>query len=280
VNVKQAIKFMIVSALAFTFMNLTVKYLIHMSAAQIVFFRSAGSLFFTFGILIPKNINIIGNNPKLLVLRGLFGVVAMSLFFESMKYLPTGTAVSLRYLSPIFAAVLAVFILKEKVKPIQWLLFIVAFSGVLILRGFDSSISTYGLFIILLAAVFSGLVYIVISKIGTSEHPVVVVNYFMMIATIVGGILSINNWIHPVGIEWILLLSLGIYGYIGQLYMTKAFQIAKANQVAPFKYIEVVFTLLLGVFFFAEIYSIWSIIGIVLIVSALILNVLYSQKQQ
>jgi drug/metabolite transporter (DMT)-like permease len=197
-----------------------------------------------------------------------------------MKYLTTGTAVSLRYLSPIFAAVLAVFILKEKVKPIQWLLFIVAFSGVLILRGFDSSFSTYGLFIILLAAVFSGLVYIVISKIGTSEHPVVVVNYFMMIATIAGGILSINNWIHPVGIEWVLLLSLGIYGYIGQLYMTKAFQIAKANQVAPFKYIEVVFTLLLGVFFFAEIYSIWSIIGIVLIVSALILNVLYSQKQR
>ena len=277
-NVKQAIKFMIVSALAFTFMNLTVKYLIHMSAPQIVFFRSAGSLFFTFGVLIPKNINIIGNNPKLLVLRGLFGVLAMSLFFESMKYLPAGTAVSLRYLSPIFAAVFAVFILMEKIKPVQWLLFIVAFSGVLILRGFDQTISTYGLSLILLAAVFSGLVYIVISKIGTTEHPVVVVNYFMIIATLVGGVLSINNWIHPIGIEWILLLSLGVYGYFGQLYMTKAFQIAKANQVAPFKYIEVVFTLLLGVFFFAEIYTIWSIIGIVLIVSALILNVLYSQK--
>ena len=203
----------------------------------------------------------------------------MSLFFESMKYLPAGTAVSLRYLSPIFAAVFAVFILKEKIKPIQWLLFVVAFTGVLILRGFDNTISTYGLSLILLAAVFSGLVYIVISKIGTTEHPVVVVNYFMIIATIVGGALSLKNWIQPIGIEWILLLSLGVYGYIGQLYMTMAFQSAKANQVAPFKYIEVVFTLLLGVFFFAEIYTVWSIVGIVLIVSALILNVLYSQKQ-
>lgn len=269
---------MIISALAFTFMNLTVKYLIHLSAPQIVFFRSAGSLFFTFGVLIPRNINIIGNNPKLLILRGLFGVVAMSLFFESMKYLSAGTAVSLRYLSPIFAAIFAAIILKEKIKSVQWLLFLVAFSGVLILRGLDSSISTHGLTLILLASVFSGLVYIVISKIGTTEHPVVVVNYFMMIATLVGGVLSIKNWINPIGIEWILLLSLGVYGYFGQLYMTKAFQIAKANQVAPFKYIEVVFTLLLGVLWFGEIYTIWSVVGILLIIGALILNVLYSQK--
>lgn len=269
---------MIVSALAFTFMNLTVKYLIHMSAPQIVFFRSAGSLFFTFGVLIPKSINIIGNNPKLLILRALFGVVAMSLFFESMKYLPAGTAVSLRYLSPIFAAIFAAVILKEKIKSVQWFLFLVAFSGVLILRGFDSTISIHGLTLILLASLFSGLVYIVISKIGTTEHPVVVVNYFMIIATLIGGVLSINNWINPIGIEWILLLSLGVYGYFGQLYMTKAFQIAKANQVAPFKYIEVIFTLLLGVLWFGDIYTIWSVIGIILIISALILNVLYSEK--
>lgn len=185
---------------------------------------------------------------------------------------------SLRYLSPIFAAIFAAVILKEKIKSVQWFLFLVAFSGVLILRGFDSTISIHGLTLILLASLFSGLVYIVISKIGTTEHPVVVVNYFMIIATLIGGVLSINNWINPIGIEWILLLSLGVYGYFGQLYMTKAFQIAKANQVAPFKYIEVIFTLLLGVLWFGDIYTIWSVIGIILIISALILNVLYSEK--
>lgn len=270
---------MIISALSFTFMNITVKYLIHMSAPQIVFFRSAGSLFFTFSILIHNNINILGNNRKLLILRGLFGVVAMSLFFESMKYLTAGTAVSLRYLSPIFAAIFAVFLLKEKIKAFQWLFFLMAFIGVLVLRGFDSSLDNYGLTLILLAAVFSGLVYVVISKIGQTEHPVVVVNYFMVIATIVGGVLSIGNWVAPIGYEWLLLLSLGVYGYYGQVYMTKAFQIAKANQVAPFKYIEVVFTLLIGVLLFGEIYTIWSFVGIGLIISALILNVLYSSKQ-
>lgn len=269
---------MIISALAFTFMNLSVKYLANISAPQIVLFRSAGSLFFTFGFLLKNNISVLGNKRKLLILRGLFGVVAMTLFFESMKFLTAGTAVSLRYLSPIFAAIFAVFILKEKIKAYQWLFFLMAFSGVLVLRGFDSTINTYGLVLILLASVFSGLVYIVINKIGTSEHPVVVVHYFMVIATIVGGLLSIGKWVNPSNLEWAILLSLGIYGYYGQVYMTKAFQIASTNLVAPLKYIEVIFTLVFGIIWFNELYSFWSLLGIALIIGGLVLNVRYKAK--
>ena len=80
----------------------------------------------------------------------------------------------------------------------------------------------------------------------------------MLIATLVGGILSISNWNNPVGVEWLLLLSLGVFGYFGQVYMTKAFQTAATNQVAPFKYLEVVFTLAFGLLWFDNIYSIWS----------------------
>ena len=102
----------------------------------------------------------------------------------------------------------------------------------------------------------------------------------MFIATVVGGILSIQNWVWPVGMEWVLLLSLGIFGYFGQLYMTKAFQTAVINQVAPLKYIEVFFTLLVGVFWFNEIYTIWSLLGIALIIGGLCLNVLYKTKSK
>ena len=100
----------------------------------------------------------------------------------------------------------------------------------------------------------------------------------MAIATVVGGVLSINNWVNPTGIEWFLLLALGIFGFFGQLFMTKAFQIASTNQVAPIKYVEVIFTVLLGIFWFGEIYTLWSILGIFLIITGLILNVFYKQK--
>ena len=269
---------MLISALAFACMNAIVKFLTDVSPFQIVFFRSGSSLFFTFGFLLKNKIPIIGTNNKLLILRGLVGVTSMTLFFMSIKYLSVGTAVSLRYIAPIFAAIFAVILLKEKIKLLQWFFFLTAFSGVIILKGFDTQLNTYGLFLVLLASIFSGLVYIIISKIGKSEHPVVVVNYFMVIATLVGGILSIKNWISPNGIEWLLLLSLGVFGYFGQVYMTKAFQTASTSQVAPFKYIEVIFTVLFGIFVFKEVYTFWSIIGIILIIGGLILNVLYKAR--
>ncbi len=277
-DVKSAIKFMLISTLAFACMNATVKYLNDVSPFQIVFFRSSSSLIFTFGFLLKNKIPLIGNNNKLLILRGLVGVTSMTFFFMSIKYLSVGTAVSLRYIAPIFAAIFAVILLKERIKSLQWLFFLMAFGGVIILKGFDKELNSYGLLLVLLAALSSGLVYIIINKIGKSEHPVVVVNYFMIIATIVGGVLSINTWVNPVGVEWLLLFLLGVFGYFGQVYMTKAFQIASTNQVAPLKYIEVIFTVLFGLFIFNEIYTLWSILGIMLIIGGLILNVLYKAR--
>ncbi|WP_421151025.1 DMT family transporter [Seonamhaeicola sp. NFXS20] len=280
-DIKKALKFMLISTLSFACMNSIVKDLVHISAYQIVFFRSISTLVITTSILLKYNISILGNNKKLLIIRGLVGVTSMTLFFMSTKYLPIGTAVSLRYLAPIFAAVFAIFFLKEKVKPIQWLFFTMAFSGVVILKGLDTNIDTYGLLLIICSAIFSGLVYVVLSKIGKSEHPVVVVNYFMIISVLVGGVLSIKNWVNPVGIEWPMLLGLGIFGYFGQIYMTKAFQTAvSTSQIAPLKYLETIFTVLFGVFIFAEVYSFWSILGIGLIIIGLVLNARFKERSK
>lgn len=270
---------MLISTLAFACMNATVKYLTHISAYQIVFFRSIGSLFFTFGYLYKNKISIWGNNKKLLIARGLVGVTSMTLFFMSTKYLPIGTAVSLRYLGPIFAAIFAVLLLKETIKPLQWLFFAMAFFGVLVLKGFDADLNWFGLALVFTSAIFIGLVYIVISKIGKGDHPVVIVNYFLVISTIIGGILSINSWTQPIGKEWGLLMGLGIFGYFGQIYMTKALQIAATNQIAPFKYMEVIFTVLFGTFIFSEIYTIYSLLGITLIITGLVCNVLYKKNK-
>jgi len=269
---KKAIQFMIISAIAFAFLNAIVKYLGNFNAYQIVFFRSIGTLVFTIPFLLRNKISIYGYKKTLLILRGIFGVTSMTLFFISLKYLSMGSAVSLRYISPIFAAVFALFILKEKIKYIQWLFFLIAFCGVMVLKGFDTQIGTTGLLLALASAFFSGLVFIVIRKIGSRDHPVVVVNYFMMVAVLVGGVLCIPYWKTPIGWEWALLLSLGIFGYVGQLYMTKALQLAETNKAAPLKYIEVIFTMLIGLTWFHESYTLWSVLGILLIVIGLTLN--------
>ena len=269
---------MLISTLAFACMNSTVKYLADVSTYQIVFFRSFGSLFFTFGFLLKNRIPIIGKNNKLLIFRAVVGAASMMLFFMSVKYLSIGTAVSLRYVAPIFASVFAVFLLKEKIKRLQWLFFLISLLGVFVLKGFDDQLNTIGLILVMLASLLSGLVYVIISKIGKSEHPIVIVNYFMVFATLLGGVLSINNWVTPVGNEWLFLMLLGVFGYFGQVYMTKAFQTASTNIVAPIKYFEVIYTATFGVFIFGEIYTFWSLFGISLIIGGLILNIWHTSK--
>lgn len=271
---------MFISTMCLSGMNSFVKYLGHFHAYELVFFRALGSLFFTMAYLLQQRVPILGNSRKLLFLRGVVGLVSMGLFFMSLNYLPMGTAVSLRYMAPIFAAIFAVFLLGEKIRSLQWLFFLMSFAGVFVLKGLDVQINTFGLLLVMGASVSSGMVYILISKIGQTDHPVVVVNYFMAIATIVGGLLAIPYWKQPVGVEWLLLGSLGVFGFFGQLYMTKAFQVASTNVVAPLNYMEVLFTGVLGVLWFGELYSLWTLLGIALILGGLVLNVLYRSKER
>ncbi|MEO9571148.1 MAG: DMT family transporter [Polaribacter sp.] len=274
-----AILYMIFSVIAFSLMNAVVKYLGSFNAYQIVFFRSIGTLCFTVPLILKAKIPILGNNKKLLFLRGLFGVVSLTCFFMSLNYLAVGTAVSLRYTSPIFAAIFAFIFLKEKIKPIQWLLFLIAFVGVLIIKGFGSDVNSIGLLLVVFSAIFLGLIFVVIRKIGDSENPLVIINYFMVMAFVFGGLMSVNYWKTPNLTEWLLLLSLGVFGYVGQLYMTKALQSHETNVIAPLKYFEVVFMIIIGAFWFDEIYNLWTLLGIFLIMFGLLYNIYLKRKR-
>lgn len=273
-----ALQYMLISIIAFTIMNTMVKYLQHLPAFELVFFRSIGSSAICFFLLFKKRIPILGNQRKLLLIRGLVGVTAMVLFFSVIKLIPFGSAVSLRYVSPIFAGILAIFILKEEITPLQWGCFLLAFTGVLLIKGIDTRVSFLGLGLILLSAFFSGLVYIIIRKIGQQDHPLVVVNYFMFTATSVGGLISTFHWQAPIGVEWLILLSMGLFGFFGQLFMTKAYQLAAIGTVAPMKYLEAVFALLVGWIWFGEGYTVLGLIGIGLVIIGMLLNIYVKQR--
>lgn len=272
-NKNAPIYFMIFSVIAFALMNIVVKYLSNFNVYQIVFFRSLGTLAFTIPIVLKQKIPFLGNKKRLLLARGLLGLISLSCFFASLQYLSVGTAVSLRYTAPIFAGVFAMFFLKEKIKAIQWVLFIIAFIGVLIIKGFGIDVTAIGLILAITSAFFMGLTFVVLRKIGTNDHPLVIINYFMIMAFLFGGFMSLNHWKQPNFSEWFLLLSLGLFGYIGQLYLTKAFQVGETSLVAPLKYLEVIFTIIIGVIVLEENYNLWTLVGISLILVGLIYNI-------
>ncbi len=187
--------------------------------------------------------------------------------------MPMASAVSLRYLSPIAAAILAIIFLGEKVRKLQWLFFVAAFIGVALLKGFDTRISTTALGWSMMTAVFSGGVYVIIRKIGKTEHPVIVVNYFMCTCFLIGGLWSIFHWVMPQGLEWLIVSMMGIFGFFAQLYMTKALQNAEANLITPFKYAEAIFTIIAGWMIFGESQSWIAILAMLIIILSLIGNV-------
>ncbi|MGK0315800.1 MAG: drug/metabolite transporter (DMT)-like permease [Saprospiraceae bacterium] len=274
----KAIRYMIFSMMAFAAMNFVVKYLEDYSAWQIAFFRAAGTLFITIPLIIRKRISIWGNERRLLITRAIVGTTSLLLYFLAIKLMPLGTCVTFRYMSPIFAALFALWILREKIMHVQWLFFLTSMAGVVLIKGFDPSLSMLGMTFAIISGALSGLVVVIIRKIGDRDDPVVIVNYFMMVCTVVGLVGSLNTWLQPVGIDWIILGLLGFLGFLGQYFMTIAAQMETTDIVAPMKYIEIPFTILIGMTFFGETYGWISVIGFIFIITGLISNVIYKSK--
>lgn len=269
---------MLISTFAFSLMQLCVKFLHHLPTHELILFRSGISLVLSLSYLLPKGINPLGNNRKFLLMRGVFGVTALSLFFITLQKIPLASAVTIQYLSPIFTAIIAIFVLGEKMRKVQWLFFLIAFVGVAMLKGFDERVSLLYLGLGLLSSFFAGAAYNCIRLVKDTDHPLVVVLYFPLVATPIMLVLSYYEWVTPIGWDWALLLLLGIFTQIGQVFMTKALQAEKANLVASLKYLGSIYALIYGYFIFDETYGLLSILGIGLILTGVILNLKFKGK--
>jgi len=268
--------YMLFSSMAFAMMYLLAKKLSHYGGFELTFFRALGTWLICMGYLLSKGISPLGNRPKWLLARGFTGGLSLLLFFFAIRHVPITAAVAIRYLSPLFAIVFAMWFLKERVKPIQWLYFLIAFIGVILLRGFDSRIGGIGLALILLSAVLGGITFSIIRYLGKSEHPLVIVGYFTgtaMVLGLLGMLFNEGSYIAPMADDWWSLLAIGLVGFLGQIFMTVAMQIEVASKVMPLKYLEAVFLLGLSFVFLNETYGLYALIGMVLILGGNVLNV-------
>ena len=128
---------MLLASVFFALMNVSVKFIPHIPAIEIVWFRSVFSAVFTVLVLRQKGIPLFGTHKLSLVARGIVGSISLILFFYTLQRIPLATAVTLQYLSPIFTTILGIFILKEKVRARQFVYFGLAFAGVLLIQGVD-----------------------------------------------------------------------------------------------------------------------------------------------
>lgn len=273
------VRFMLISSLFFAGMNLLVKMLPGIPAVEIVFFRSLISFVLSYAILKKINVPVFGKNHKVLLLRGSTGAVALIMYFFTLQVIPLASAVTIQFLSPIFTTILGIFLVKEKVKPWQWLFFAMAFAGVIVVQGFDPRISLAYLAIGIVSSLFSGLAYNFIRKLNTTEHPLVIVFYFPLVTLPITGLYSAFNWVQPSGVEWLILLLIGIMTQFAQYFMTRAYQSEELSKVSSLKYVGIIYALGLGYVFFDETFNLMSYLGMALVLVGVALNVWYKSKK-
>ena len=269
---------MLLATLLFSLMNVGVKLVPDIPAVEIIFFRSVISLVISAGVLKYKKVRLWGNNQMWLVFRGLVGATALILYFITLQKIPLASAATIQYTSPVFTAILGIYIVREKIRPVQWLCFITAFSGVLIVHGFDTRVSGLYLLLGLLSGMFSGLAYNIIRKLSTTEHPLVIVFYFPLVALPVSGLYSLFNWVHPKGwFEWVVLIAIGILTQFAQYFMTRAYQAEELSKVAIIKYVGLIFALLFGFVIFDEHFNVITYFGMTIVMAGVIGNVGYKE---
>lgn len=270
---------MLLATFAFAVMNVFVKQLERIPAMEIVFFRCLVSGLIC-GVEISRRcFDWKGNNHTLLVARGSFGTLALFTFFLTLQHMNLATAVTIQYLSPIFTALIGVFVLQEMVPARQWLFYGVAFAGVFVLKGFDTRVSTFYLLIGIVSAICSGMAYNLVRRLREREEPIVVVLHFQLVGIVAGFLVSLFHWISPLPWEWFCLLMCGVLTQVGQVCLTKSLQSERIARVAVLNYIGLLYALIFGLTIFGERYTFQASLGIALVVAGVVLAVLYGKPK-
>ena len=271
---------MFFATIFFMVVKIFVKMLPHIPPMEIVFFRCLISFLITYYLLKRKGHNILGTNRSLLMMRGIFGTIGLYCYFVILQEIPLATASTLIYFTPLFTSLVGVFLLREKMSIIQWVLLLIAFFGIILIQGFDSRVNIFYLLIGLGGSLCAAFAYSIIRYLRDKEHSLVLMIYFPMIAFPIGGLISIFNWVQPNLIDLSLLILIGVFTQFAQYFMTKAFQSEKVSKVSIVSYSELVFVLLIGNIFFDEKFEFLVYLGMILVTFGVVFNIILARNDK
>ena len=263
---------MLIATLFFSIMGASVKLgSENFSPVELVFYRSAISLFFIILIMKRNSVAFHTNFLKLHMKRSLVGFFSLILFFYAITHLPLSTAISLNYTSPLFVGLLLPFILKRKLNFKIFLMILIGFIGVFfILKPSFHNQSLIAGCIGVLSGLGAGVAYLYVTQLGQFKEPDArTVFFFTLISTLGSGMLLLNQDIHiPVISDFYILLCLGGSATIAQIAITRAYRVGNTLGNASLSYLTIIFSALIGVLFFKEMIDFFSLVGMLLIIGS------------
>ncbi len=276
----RAVLYLILATFLYSVINLCVKYLGHLPATEIVVFRQFLTLFLAALFIWKSGHSFAGNNRRLLLARGFFGSIALVSLFVCLQKIPFAVATTLINLTPIITVLIAHFYVKEKASPIQWLFLLIAFAGVVLIRGGVQPVPWVWMGLGLVAAVFAAITYTIVRELRTTDDPMVVIFYFPLVTIPLVGPVAAYQWVTPQGWDWVVILAIGGLTLVAQYFMTVAYHLEQASKIMVFNYISLLWGVLFGWYFFQEKLTTQQTIGVLVVFVCLCGNFLVTSKKK
>ena len=279
-NLKSLNKFNLVFAsFFFSLMTLCVKNIDkRIPIYELVFFRSLLSLAITLLMIYVKNVNPLGNNRKLLILRGVLGTSALICIFYAIRDMPLSISTVIQYTYPIFISIFAGIIIREKINKNIIFALIIGWLGILIilnpgqLSDVNIQIEKASIFIAFLGSIFTALAYIIVKKLSYTEDVYVIIEYFPLVSIITLLPFVIINWVTPNWNELVWITGIGVFTQLGQIFLTIGLKNLPATEASTINYLQVLFGSIWGVLFFSEIINLNFILGALLVLLGTIIS--------
>jgi len=259
---------MIIAAFVYALLSANVKWIHGIPVFEKMFFRSIFGLVMVSVIMKREHISIKGNKYFSLVGRGVTGFCSTFVYYLALSHSSIAETVTLTNTYPFLLAVLCWVFLGEKIRSFHIPALILSFAGaVIILRPGFSEINVYYL-IALGASVLMATTYTFLRKARETENSQVIVFWYSLICTLgCVPVMFFEAPVLPTAFQLGQLLMLGILSTIYQLVLSKAYKYAPATEVSIYSYTTIIFSALLGVLIWAEIPSVFTILGAALIIA-------------
>ncbi|MBN9889947.1 DMT family transporter [Salipiger abyssi] len=265
------------SVVLFVMMSALIKAASQVPTGEAVFFRS----FFALPVILvwllwqgDLSAGLRVQRPSLHFLRGIVGVSAMGLNFAALGYLPLPEVTALGYAAPLLTVIFAAFLLGEKVRLFRLSAVGTGIFGValvmwpLLTVSEVSDMVLLGILCVMGSAVLRALVQIHIRRMVQSEKTAAIVFYFSLTSTVLSLLTLPFGWVVPDAREAGFLVAAGIIGGVAQICLTSAYRGAEAALLAPFDYASILFAILIGYLFFAEVPTSLMLLGSAVVIAS------------
>jgi drug/metabolite transporter (DMT)-like permease len=184
-----------------------------------------------------------------LVLRGVFGGVAVLCYFITIEHLPVGIATLLNYTAPVFTAVWAALFLREPLDASSVGALALATSGVLLVSlgtSRTTGAAVHWLLLGAVSAILSGAAVAVIRQVRKTDGAWEIFASFCVAGALITGIPAVRSWAAPSPREWGLLVAVGLASVVAQVGFTWSMRYVRAGPAGIIQQITPVAALLLG----------------------------------